>query len=103
MPAKREIPRRFALRNDGDLDFFRNLFSRAESCKIDVALQAAEKSENAVIPSEARHPPWFKWPQKEGFLVASLLGMTAILIFSATSLAAEGSPGRFAHAIADSF
>jgi hypothetical protein len=47
--------------------------------------QAAEKSPNAVIPSAARDRSWFECPQKEGFLVASLLGMTAILTFSATS------------------
>jgi len=34
------------------------------------ASQGAEKTENAVIPSAARDPSWFKCPQKEGFLVA---------------------------------
>src|ERR1700690_2577713 len=53
------------------------------------ALQAAEKSESSVIPSGARDLSWFECPQKEGFLVASFLGMTAILIFSAASLAAR--------------
>jgi hypothetical protein len=51
--------------------------------------EVAEKSIKTVIPSEARDPSWFKCPQKEGFLVASLLGMTAILTFFATSLGAE--------------
>ena len=49
-------------------------------------LQAAEKSINAVIPSEARDPSWCNCSQKEGFLVAALLGMTAIVTFSAASL-----------------
>ena len=50
------------------------------------ALQAAEKSKNAVIPSEARDPSWFNCPQRWGFRVTSLLGMTAFFTFSATSL-----------------
>jgi hypothetical protein len=49
-------------------------------------LQVAEKNIYAVIPSEARDPSWVKCPQKDGFKVASLLGMTAFLTFSAASL-----------------
>src|ERR1700690_1119156 len=62
------------------------LYGRRRNFRLSAAAKdAAEKSENAVIPSAARDPSWFKCPQKEGFLVASLLGMTAILTFSATS------------------
>src|ERR1700733_16292572 len=50
-----------------------------------VAEQVAQKSTNTVIPSEARDPSWFECWQKEEFLVAALLGMTAILTSSRAS------------------
>jgi hypothetical protein len=46
--------------------------------------QLAEKKIRPDSPSEARDPSWCKCPQKEGFLAAALLGMTAIVTFSAT-------------------
>src|ERR1700690_2919705 len=50
-----------------------------------------KKNKNAVIPSpprRTRDPSWFKYQKKEGLRVPSLLGMTAFLTFSATSVTA---------------
>jgi hypothetical protein len=55
-------------------------------------LPSVEKSVNTVIPSpprRTRDPSWCKCSQKEGFLVAALLGMTAIVTFSAAAEAGE--------------
>jgi hypothetical protein len=48
------------------------------------AEEVAENRALSVIPSKARDLSWAKRQQKEGFLVASLLGMTAFSTFSAT-------------------
>jgi hypothetical protein len=47
--------------------------------------EAAEKSCFGVIPNEVRNPFFAIAEQKERFLVATLLGMTPVLLFSATS------------------
>ena len=45
--------------------------------------EAAEKGRFGVIPNEVRNPSFAIVEQKERFLVAALLGMTPVLLFSA--------------------
>ena len=47
------------------------------------AKEVAEKCQFRVIPNEVRNPSCAIAEQKERFLVASLLGMTPFLLFSA--------------------
>ncbi len=51
----------------------------------DTVSEVAEKSKNTVIPSAARDLLFLDFETKSRFLVASLLGMTAFLTFSANS------------------
>ena len=52
-------------------------------------LEVAEKSLNAVIPSAARDLLFLDFEVKSRFLAAALFGMTPLVLFFRTSLAAE--------------